>query len=56
MLKAIIMKSGVKAYGNAKTRSIVMSDFKEILKNRKPSVSPEMIKAYIRWTEQFKAL
>jgi SpoVK/Ycf46/Vps4 family AAA+-type ATPase len=51
-----LFESG-KAYdGNAKTRSIVMSDFKEILKNRKPSVSPEMIKAYIRWTEQFKAL
>ncbi len=51
-----LFESG-KAYdGNAKTRSIVMSDFKEILKNRKPSVSADMIKAYIRWTEQFKAL
>ncbi len=40
----------------ATTRSITNKDFEEILQNRKPSVSPEMIKAYQRWTEQFKAL
>ena len=51
-----LFESG-KAYdGNAKTRSIMVNDFKEILKNRKPSVSVEMIKAYMRWSEQFKAL
>jgi SpoVK/Ycf46/Vps4 family AAA+-type ATPase len=51
-----LFESG-KAYdGNAKTRSIMVNDFKEILKNRKPSVSIEMIKAYMRWSEQFKAL
>jgi SpoVK/Ycf46/Vps4 family AAA+-type ATPase len=38
------------------TRSITLNDFIEIIKNRKPSVSSEMIKAYQRWTEQFKAL
>ncbi len=38
------------------TRSIKLNDFIEIIKNRKPSVSSEMIKAYQRWTEQFKAL
>lgn len=41
---------------NSKTRSITMGDFKDILKNRRPSVNLEMIRAYARWTEQFKAL
>ena len=38
------------------TRSISPSDFKEILKGRKPSVSIDMMKAYAHWSEQFKAL
>ncbi|GIU72498.1 MAG: ATPase AAA [Candidatus Nitrosocaldaceae archaeon] len=38
------------------TRSITIKDFTKILKNRKPSVSQEMIRAYERWTEQFRAL
>ncbi len=37
-------------------RSISMNDFKEIIKIRKPSVSVDMIRAYMRWSEQFKAL
>ena len=37
-------------------RPIVMSDFKEIMKSRKPSVSPEMLRAYANWAEQYKAL
>lgn len=41
---------------DANTRSITELDFKEILKMRKPSVSMDMIRAYIRWSEQFKAL
>jgi SpoVK/Ycf46/Vps4 family AAA+-type ATPase len=40
----------------ANTRIITMSDFKEIFKKRKPSVSIEMIRAYMKWSEQFKAL
>lgn len=40
----------------ATTRSVTNKDFIEMLKNRKPSVSQEMLKAYQRWTEQFKAL
>ena len=38
------------------TRKITLKDFKDIIRNRKPSVSQEMIRAYQRWTEQFKAL
>lgn len=37
-------------------RSISSSDFKEILRKRKPSVSVNMMKAYAHWTKQFKAL
>ncbi len=37
-------------------RPITMSDFKEIIARRKPSVSMEMIRAYYKWSDQFKAL
>lgn len=37
-------------------RPISISDFKEIISRRKPSVSMEMIRAYYKWSEQFKAL
>jgi SpoVK/Ycf46/Vps4 family AAA+-type ATPase len=37
-------------------RAITASDFKEIYKIRKPSVTSEMIRAYIKWSDQFKAL
>lgn len=37
-------------------RELNLLDFKEMFKVRKPSVSPEMIRAYMRWSEQFKAL
>src|ERR687890_685100 len=37
-------------------RELNISDFKDLIKVRKPSVSPDMIRAYMRWSEQFKAL
>lgn len=37
-------------------RDLTLSDFKEMFKLRKPSVSSEMIRSYVRWSEQFKAL
>jgi SpoVK/Ycf46/Vps4 family AAA+-type ATPase len=37
-------------------RPITMADFKEIISRRKPSVSMEMIRAYYKWSEQFRAL
>ncbi len=37
-------------------RAITVSDFKEIFKIRKPSVSTDMIRAYMKWSDQFKAL
>jgi SpoVK/Ycf46/Vps4 family AAA+-type ATPase len=40
----------------AQPRPISMDDFKETLKERKPSVSPEMLESYNKWFEAFKAL
>lgn len=37
-------------------RSLNMTDFKEIMARRKPSVSMDMIRAYYKWSEQFRAL
>jgi SpoVK/Ycf46/Vps4 family AAA+-type ATPase len=51
-----LFQSGKGLDSDANTRSIRESDFKEILKMRKPSVSLDMIRAYLRWSEQFKAL
>jgi len=41
---------------NTLPRELTLLDFKEMFKVRKPSVSAEMIRAYLRWSEQFKAL
>ena len=51
-----LFQSGKGLDSDAYTRTITESDFKEILKMRKPSVSMYMIRAYLRWSEQFKAL
>jgi vacuolar protein-sorting-associated protein 4 len=40
----------------AKPRSLTMDDFKQILEERKPSVSLDMLALYNRWFEAFKAL
>ena len=41
---------------NAKLRPITMKDFREVLSERKPSVSIEMLGNYERWYTRFKAL
>jgi SpoVK/Ycf46/Vps4 family AAA+-type ATPase len=51
-----LFQSGKGLDSNSSTRCITETDFKEILKMRKPSVSMDMIRAYMRWSEQFKAL
>ena len=51
-----LFQSGKGLDSDSSTRSITESDFKEILKMRRPSVSIDMIRAYARWSEQFKAL
>ena len=37
-------------------RELILKDFREIISRRKPSVSMDMIRAYYKWSEQFKAL
>lgn len=51
-----LFESGKAMDSNANPRAINMPDFREILKIRKPSVSTDMIRAYMRWSDQFKAL
>jgi SpoVK/Ycf46/Vps4 family AAA+-type ATPase len=51
-----LFQSGKALESETYTRSISSSDFKEILKMRKPSVSIDMLRSYARWSEQFKAL
>lgn len=51
-----LFESGKAMEAESNPRSISMNDFKEIIKIRKPSVSIDMIRAYMRWSEQFKAL
>ena len=51
-----LFESGKAMDVKANPRSITVSDFKEIFKIRKPSVSTDMIRAYMKWSEQFKAL
>jgi SpoVK/Ycf46/Vps4 family AAA+-type ATPase len=51
-----LFESGRAMEDGTNTRPINMTDFREILRIRKPSVSTEMIRAYMRWSDQFKAL
>lgn len=51
-----LFESGKAMEAQSNPRAINMSDFKEIFKIRKPSVSTDMIRAYMRWSDQFKAL
>jgi SpoVK/Ycf46/Vps4 family AAA+-type ATPase len=51
-----LFESGRAMEDGTNPRPIGMSDFREILRIRKPSVSVEMIRAYMRWSDQFKAL
>jgi SpoVK/Ycf46/Vps4 family AAA+-type ATPase len=49
-------ESGKAKDKEAKPRPLTMTDFKQILEERKPSVSLDMLSLYNRWFEAFKAL
>jgi SpoVK/Ycf46/Vps4 family AAA+-type ATPase len=51
-----LFESGKAFETTSNPRAITMTDLKEIFKIRKPSVSLEMIRAYMRWSEQYRAL
>lgn len=40
----------------AKPRPVTMNDFRQILEDRKPSVSLDMVASYTKWFDTFKAL
>ncbi|MCD6323603.1 MAG: AAA family ATPase [Desulfurococcales archaeon] len=42
--------------GKGKARPVSLDDFKAVLKGRKPSVNPELIKVFESWYAKFKAL
>jgi putative transposon-encoded protein len=49
-------ESGKASDRRAKPRLLTMEDFRQILEERKPSVSFDMLAQYDRWFEAFKAL
>ncbi len=51
-----LFETGAAHDKDAQPRAITLADFKEVLKKRRPSVSGEMLRAYVTWTENFKAL
>lgn len=51
-----LFESGKASDKHAKPRPISTNDFKGILADRKPSVSPRVISSYNEWSEAFKAL
>ncbi len=51
-----LFRSGKALDKETTTRPINVADFKEVMRTRRPSVSPEMNRAYTQWSESFKAL
>ncbi len=51
-----LFDSGKASDKQAKPRPLSTDDFKSILEDRKPSVSPRVISTYKEWSEAFKAL
>jgi len=51
-----LFESGQASDKQAQPRPISMNDFKDILEERKPSVSLDMVASYNRWFDAFKAL
>lgn len=49
-------ESGKATDKEAKPRALTMTDFRQILEERKPSVSLDMLTSYNRWFDAFKAL
>ena len=51
-----LFENGDPMNGSELPRALNLNDFKDMIKVRKPSVSSDMVRAYMRWSEQFKAL
>jgi len=50
-----LFETGQISDSKSKPRPISIADFKDIFTRRRPSVTPDMIKAYEMWEENFKA-
>ena len=51
-----LFKSGNALDKESMTRPITVADFKEIMRTRRPSVSPQAVRAYADWSNSFNAL
>ncbi len=51
-----LFQSGRALDKETQARPITINDFKEVMRTRKPSVSPEMQRAYAQWSNNFSAL
>jgi SpoVK/Ycf46/Vps4 family AAA+-type ATPase len=51
-----LFESGKASDKRAKPRPLSLDDFKSILEDRKPSVSPRILSTYKEWSDAFKAL
>ena len=56
MFTTTVYKEPVEGDNPSVPRDISVKDFRETMARRKPSVSMDMIRAYYKWSEQFKAL
>ena len=56
MFTTTVYKEPVEGENPSVPRDISVKDFRETMARRKPSVSMDMIRAYYKWSEQFKAL
>ena len=56
MFQSSQYKEPIDGEAASKPADIGMKDFRETMTRRKPSVSMDMIRAYYKWSEQFKAL
>ena len=56
MFTTTVYKEPIEGENQSVPRDISVKDFRETMARRKPSVSMDMIRAYYKWSEQFKAL
>jgi len=56
MFTTTVYKEPIEGENPSVPRDISVKDFRETMARRKPSVSMDMIRAYYKWSEQFKAL
>ena len=56
MFSSTIYKEPIAGEDPPEPRNVSMKDFRETITRRKPSVSMDMVRAYYKWSEQFKAL